>query len=1210
MFATKVLFRWLSSTASRMKLFAMFALGAFLVGTLLSAQTVQFIAGPHLTLSVGAGPVAVAINPSATTAYVVNATAHTVSVINTGSNTLVTTIPVGASPDSVAVNPAGTLVYVANATDNTVSVIDAATNLVTATIPGFSKPSSVAFSPSDPAGTYAYVTNSTGNNVFVIATSTNTVAATIPVGNGPQAIAVNAAGTYAYVANYTDNTVSVVSLATNTVTGSAIPVGAHPDAIAFNMAGTFAYVANFSDNTVSVINLATNTVTGSAIPVGNGPQAIVVNPVGTFVYTANYSSNTVSVIDTTSNTVIATPTASFAPDALAVSPTGTFGYVVNAGGSVYEVTLVAAKFESEPVITPTAVQTLTFSIPANTTVGGIQILTLGSPALEFAYAANAGTCAPKTYASATSCTVNVIFTPAFPGQRMGGIVFSDANGVTLRSTLLFGMGTGPEIGFSPGVASASSPVAVAGGSAAQVHGIALDGAGDVYVADQGNDRIVELPASGGVAKATVLYVGTPGGIALGSVDGVAVDGGGTVYIADTGNLRIVKVPPYSGSTSGGTAGVLGVNGVGAIDPSGVAVDGAGDVFISDLNNRVIEVSSTGVASVLSTGSLSLNQPFGVAVDAAGDVFVADLNNNRVVEIAANGNASVLSTGSLTLNMPSGVAVDAAGDVYIDDTGNSRVIEISSTGTASVLNTGSPNGTALDSPQAVALDGAGDVYIADVGNGRIVELAQGQPSSLTFATATIAGNADTIDGSETTTVENLGNEALVFSTPTSGTNPSYALNFPENGANANLCAASASLSMGATCDVSANFSPTIGGALTGSVVLTDNSLNAVAPNYVAQSIALSGTAWGSTVPQLSFTPALSSQMYGAAIGAGVLDATASYNGSALAGTFTYMATAGSSQPAAVNAGSILAVGTYVITATFIPTDAVDYQPASVTAGYSVTQASDVTSLTVSNSTVNPGSTVTLTAQVASAASGYPTGTVSFLDNGTLLGTAPLAAGSATYTTSTLTAATTHNITATYSGDVDFLTSTSTAATVTVGALDFTMSVEGASTQSVAAGSTATYQLAVKPLYGNYAAMVSFAVTGLPTGATATFSPSSIAANGGAQTVSIAIQTAATTARMDSMPRPADGGKKAPLAFAILLLLGVGSMRKRARVFRSMLCVAILVLCGSMVALIGCGGGSGGSKNGTGTTPPPENYTLTITATSGALHHASTVTLTVQ
>jgi hypothetical protein len=486
----------------------------------------------------------------------------------------------------------------------------------------------------------------------------------------------------------------------------------------------------------------------------------------------------------------------------------------------------------------------------------------------------------------------------------------------------------------------------------------------------------------------------------------------------------------------------------------------------------------------------------------------------------------------------------------------------------------------------------------------------------------------------------------------------------------------------------NFSPASVGSIAGSVVLTDNSLNAASPNYVAQSIALSGTATGGLLPVVSFTPASSSQVYGTAIGAGALDATASYNGSAVAGTFVYTAAAAGSGQATVNAGSVLEVGTYVITATFTPIDTTIYQTASNAAGYTVTvasasvtlgglsqvytgspvvpvvtttpanltvaltyngsttaptapgsyavtatisgsdyqgsttgtltvaQATDVTSVLASTSSVNPGVSVTLTAQVTSAAKGYPTGTMSFFDNGTLLGTATLATGSATYATSTLTGGTMHNITATYSGDADFLTSSSTAVPVTVGDLTFTLSVDGTSTQSVAAGGTATYQLAVAPTYGSFAGTVNFTVTGLPTGATATFSPSSIPANSGNKVVSVQIQTAATTARLDSTPQASDGGKKAPLALAILLLVGVGSMRKRARSLRGLLCMAILVLCGSMVLLIGCGGGSAasntgtGGSGGTGTTGTPVNYTLTITATSGAIHQSSTVTLTVQ
>ena len=1253
----------------------MLALGAFLVGTLLSAQTVQFIAGPHLTLSVGNDPVAVAINPTATTAYVVNATDNTLSVIDTRKNTVLANVPVGVSPDSLAVNPAGTLVYVANATDNTVSVIDAATNLVTATVPVGSNPSGVTVNP---AGTSVYVTNSVDNTVSVVAASTNTVTATIAVGNGPQAITVNAAGTFAYVTNDSDNTVSVIDLANNTVTAT-VSVGVHPDAIAVNGAGTYAYVANFNDNTVSVINLATNAVTAT-ITVGNSPVAITLSPTGTRAYVANIVDSTVSVIDTdaldpNANTVLATPRAGIGPDGLAVSPNGTFGYVANGStNSVYEVTLGAANFGSMSVTTPTTPQILTFSIAAGTTIGTVQVLTAGATGLDFAGTNTSSPCAAKTYASATSCTVNLTFTPAFPGVRMGAIVFGDPNGNVLATVPIYGTGIGAEIGFAPAIATALDAGILNNDGLVNPTAMAIDGAGNLYVTNHFSNRIVQIPASGTPKVLTVT------GETLGNLNGVAVDGAGNVFVADRQNSRVVEVTPT------GVATVFSVSGVGVIDPEGLAIDGAGNLYITDdVNNRIVKVTPTGVGSVLSTGSLTLSSPNGLAVDAAGDVFVADLSNNRVVELAADDTASVVSTGSVKL-APRGVAVDAAGDLYIVDLENLCIVEVSSTGVASVLNIGTPDGTALNSPQAIALDGAGNVYIADTGNARIVELAQSQPSPVTFATSTIAGNIDTVDGPLTTTVENLGNDALVFSTPASGTNPNYPASFPENGADANLCSSSTPLAIGATCDVSINFSPATGGNLTGSVVLTDNSLNAAGPNYVTQSIALSGTAWGSTVPQVSFTPAATSQSYGAAIGAGVLDATASYNGSPVAGTFVYTAAVAGSGPGTVNAGSVLTTGTYVLTATFTPTDNVTYQPASATAAYTVTvasatvtlgglsqtytgapiipvvttnpanlvvaltynggttaptapgsyavaatiynanyqgsatgtltvsQASDVTSVSASANSVNPGASVTLTAQVTSAASGYPTGTVSFLDNGTLLGTAPLAAGSATYTTSTLTVGMADSITATYSGDADFLPSTSTAATVTVGTLDFTMSIQGASTQSVAAGATATYQLAVSPTYGSFAGTVSFAVTGLPTGATAMFSPSSLPANSGSKVVSMAIQTAAATARLDSMPRTSNGGKRTPMALAILLLLGVGSMRKRARSLRSMAGVALLLIAGSMASLvIGCGGGSNAAKGGTGgtgTTPTPVNYTLTITATSGALHHASTATLTVQ
>ena len=576
----------------------------------------------------------------------------------------------------------------------------------------------------------------------------------------------------------------------------------------------------------------------------------------------------------------------------------------------------------------------------------------------------------------------------------------------------------------------------------------------------------------------------------------------------------------------------------------MAVDAAGNVFIADLNNKVEEVTAAGVASVVQTGSLTLNYPYAIAVDAAGDLYVADTENSRVVKIAAGGAANVLSTGNLTLSQPAGVAVDAAGDVYIADSMNSRIVEVSSTGTASVLQLSTINGAAMSDPVAVAVDATGDVFVSDMGQDLIPKVAQNQPRVEGFATTTVKGQTDAVDGPITVSIANIGNANLTFIAPSSGTNPNYGASFPENGNDANLCSSGQAVPMGASCDVSMNFVPQTGGSIANTVALTDNSLNASAPSYVEQQIAVSGSAYGSLMPQVGFSPSPNSQTYGTGLTAGTLDATANYNGTALAGTFAYSISNGTTA-GTVGLGSILTQGTYEITAAFAPTDTVNYQPASSSAGYTVNLASatvslsglsqtftgaplhpmvttvpanlvvaltynggttaptapgsyavtatindpdyqsspatgtlviglgsDTTTVTSSGGDINPGLGVTFTAQVASSTSVAPTGTVSFFDNGTLLGTSPLLGLAATYTTSTLSAGSTHAITATYSGDPNFLPSTSTATSVTVEPLTFVMGVQGASTASVAAGSAATYKVLVTPTFGSYPGAVSF------------------------------------------------------------------------------------------------------------------------------------------
>ncbi len=144
---------------------------------------------------------------------------------------------------------------------------------------------------------------------------------------------------------------------------------------------------------------------------------------------------------------------------------------------------------------------------------------------------------------------------------------------------------------------------------------------------------------------------------------------------------------------------------------------------------------------------------------------------------------------------------------------------------------------------------------------------------------------------------------------------------------------------------------------------------------------------------------------------------------------------------------------------------------------------------------------------------PTGTVTFYDGTTSLGTGTLSSGTATYSATSL-AVGTHSITASYGGDASNSSSTSSAITITITAAtapDFTLAVSGTSAQTVKPGQSASYSINVSPLNGSYPGTVTFAASGLPVGATASFSPSSIASTSGAQAVTLTIQTSAASAR---------------------------------------------------------------------------------------------------
>ena len=505
-----------------------------------------------------------------------------------------------------------------------------------------------------------------------------------------------------------------------------------------------------------------------------------------------------------------------------------------------------------PCSAPITVQFL--SVPPGTTFGAnsVQVVTQGTPNLDFTLASTTCTGSP------TSCTVNVTFAPLAPGLRLGAVNLSDSSGNFLGSSLISGIGNGPAIAFAPGVQTTvgsgwSYPTGVAVDSAGDVfiadpvnsqvvkvtptgvqttvgsglsspYGVAVDGAGDVFIADPGIPAVVEVTPSG---------VQTTVGSGLSYPQGVAVDGAGDVFIADPGIPAVVEVTPSGVQTV--------VPATGLSYPQGVAVDGAGDVFIADPGiPAVVEVTPSGVQTTVGSG---LSYPYGVAVDGAGDVFIADYFNQQVVEVTPSGvQTMVPATG---LAGPTTVGVDGAGDVFIAYPDNQQVVEVTPSGVQTTV-----PAAGLGYPIGVAVDAAGDVFIADSNNSRVVELQRSQAPSLTFASTNV-GSTST-DSPQSITAQNIGNQALNAVAPgLVVTGPDF-VQVPGTGTPAD-CTASFALAPGASCNLSLSFQPQSPGSLTSTVVFSDNALN-TSPS-ATQSIALAGMATGVVVaPVVGLTQA--------------------------------------------------------------------------------------------------------------------------------------------------------------------------------------------------------------------------------------------------------------------------------------------------------------------------------------------------------------------
>jgi uncharacterized protein (TIGR03437 family) len=352
-------------------------------------------------------------------------------------------------------------------------------------------------------------------------------------------------------------------------------------------------------------------------------------------------------------------------------------------------------------------------------------------------------------------------------DSLGNIYIADTGNAYIRKITTDGMlnsiaGDG-SIGYSGDGGLAT------GAGLFQPTAIVVDAAGDVYIADTADDRVRMINTkldintiAGNGAPGYGGDNGPAGASQLNTPTGVAVDSAGNLYVADSLNGRVRKIPQSDSISTVAGNGVYSYSGDGGPAakaevrlPQAVAVDASGNRYIADSGNHVVRkvaangtittIAGTGAAGFGGDGgsaaSAQLNTPTGVAVDKSGNIYIADSGNNRVRRIAASGSIStVAGTGaagfggdggpatSAQLYIPFGLAVDASGDLYIAELGNNRVREVSTAGT---ITTVAGNGTTafagdggpavdaeLNYPQAVAVDSAGNLYIADTLNFRV------------------------------------------------------------------------------------------------------------------------------------------------------------------------------------------------------------------------------------------------------------------------------------------------------------------------------------------------------------------------------------------------------------------------------------------------------------------------------------------------------------
>jgi serine/threonine protein kinase, bacterial len=282
-------------------------------------------------------------------------------------------------------------------------------------------------------------------------------------------------------------------------------------------------------------------------------------------------------------------------------------------------------------------------------------------------------------------------------------------------------------------------------------GLALDGSGNLYVADQNNAMIRKITSAAAVTTLAGSFDnygyadGTGAQAQFFDPTGVAVDAAGNIYVADVTNNDIRKITPAGLVTTlaGGKEGYADGTGTAAqfFSPSGVAVDGAGNVYVTDTyNQRIRKITPAGVVTTLAgsgatgpgnggyadgagTTQALFNAPSGIAIDPSGNLYVADYNNSKIRKVTPSGVVSTIAGSGVgeadgqgaaaEFGGPTGIALDRSGNIYVTDR-LSTVREVTQGGVVTTIAgaTGTPTAGVFSQPTGIVVDPSGNIYVAD------------------------------------------------------------------------------------------------------------------------------------------------------------------------------------------------------------------------------------------------------------------------------------------------------------------------------------------------------------------------------------------------------------------------------------------------------------------------------------------------------------------